>query len=195
MRTKQYRVGCGPSERHRTAFLTMTALVLAMSIESHVRATSEPILPAHNRADQQSIPPRPQEGDLSEKIHKLWESIVRDDPELAAEVFFPKEAFLLVKAMADPGRYYDKLRKRFDRDIHDLHQRTADLDIAVFDRFELARRGGFVAVNQEGNRLPYWASRHSIIYYRVRQELRRLEVRVLITWDDRWYVIHLNEFK
>jgi hypothetical protein len=68
-------------------------------------------------------------------------------------------------------------------------------DIAVFDHFELARRGGFVAVNQEANRLPYWASRHSFIYYRVGRSLRRIEVRVLITWDDHWYVIHLNEFK
>jgi hypothetical protein len=23
---------------------------------------------------------------------------------------------------------------------------------------------------------------------------RQFEVRVLITWDDHWYVIHLNEF-
>jgi len=171
------------------------AIVLVVSIGSHVQATPPPAIPIHNRAGQTNAPPRPPEGDLPDKIRKLWEAVVHDDPSLAAQAFFPREAFLMVKNMANPGRYYDRLRNRFDQDIHDLHRRTANLDVALFDHFELARRGGFVRVNQEGNRLPYWASRHSFIYYRVGKKLRRIEVRVLITWDDSWYVIHSNEFR
>jgi len=170
------------------------AVTLIMLYAPRLYADPAPIVPAHNRADQKTAPARPPEGDLIQKIHKLWDAVVRDDPKLADEAFFPRPAFLLVKAIADPGRYYDQLRKRFDKDIRDLHRHTPDLDRAVFDRFELARRGGFVKVNQEANRLPYWASRHSFIHYRVDQAARSIEVRVLITWDDRWYVIHLNEF-
>jgi hypothetical protein len=154
-----------------------------------------PVVPVHNRADQKTAPPRPPVGDFEPRVRTLWEAIVRDDPKGAERAFFPRDAFLLVKGIADPARYYDELRKRFDRDIHALHQGTAALDRAIFDHFELARRGGFVPVGQEANRLPYWASRHSFIHYRVGRELRRIEVRVLITWDDRWYVIHLSEFK
>ena len=175
--------------------MKLAVVTLAMLIGFRVYATPPPLVPDHNRADRKSAPVRPPEGDLPDKIRKLWDAIVRDEPGMAAEAFFPRDAFLLVKAMADPGRYYDKLRKRFDQDIHDLHHQTGDLDKAVFDRFDLARRGGFIQVNQEGNRLPYWASRHSFIYYRVGQKLNRIEIRVLITWKDRWYVIHLNEFK
>jgi len=172
----------------------IVVLILALLCTTRVYADPAPVVPAHNRADQKSAPPRPPEGDLKEKIRKLWEAIVRGDPGLAADTFFPRDAFLLVKAIADPGRYYHQLRRRFDKDIRDLHARTPDLERALFDRFELARRGGFVAVGEEANRLPYWASRHSFIHYRVGQARKRIEVRVLITWDDRWYVIHLNEF-
>ena len=184
-----------PSYRNRSKLLgKISAIALVISVGFPVYA-APPEIPEHNRADQKNAPPRPSEGDLVDRIGKLWLAIVRDDPSLAKDVFFPRDAFVLVKAMANPGRYYDRLRRRFIQDIHDLHQRTANLDTAVFDHFKLVRRGGFVGVNQEGNRLPYWASRHSFIYYRVGKQLKRIEVRVLISWDDRWYVIHLNEFK
>jgi len=97
--------------------------------------------------------------------------------------------------MRDPGRYYDRLRSRFDQDIHTLHAALEDPASARFERFELARRGGFVRAHEEANLLPYWASRHSFVYYRAGNQVRRFEVRVMITWDDRWYVIHLNEFR
>ena len=96
--------------------------------------------------------------------------------------------------MTDPGRYYDRLLKRFERDIHVLHRETKDLDRAQFDHLELVKRGGWVSVGEEGNRLPYWASRHSFLHYRVGDSARKLELRVLITWGTRWYVIHLSEF-
>ncbi len=81
------------------------------------------------------------------------------------------------------------------QDIHDRHENTPDLDRAEFVRLDLRRRGGWVAVREEGNRLPYWASRHAGIIYRVGEEERRMEVRVLITWGERWYVAHLSEFR
>jgi hypothetical protein len=165
-------------------------------------ASAEPALPpsttevpAHNRADLKEPPPRPPAADAAEKAKLLFEAIVADRPELADSVFFPRPAFLLVKDMRDPGKYYDRLKRRFVEDIHDLHRRIAGIANAKFERFELANRGGFVRVHEEGNRLPYWASRHSFIHYRTEGRAERLEVRVLITWDDRWYVIHLNEFR
>jgi hypothetical protein len=141
-----------------------------------------------------ATPPRPPEGDIQDKARRLWDAIVRDDPALAADAFFPREPFLQIKNMRDPGRYYDKLRARFDADIHALHASTPDLDRATFERLELAKRGGYVRVREEGNRLPYWASRHSRLHYRVGKALRALDVRVIIAWQDAWYVIHLSPF-
>jgi hypothetical protein len=138
---------------------------------------------------------RPADGDIHDKVQHVWDAIVKDDPALAADAFFPRDPFLKIKAISDPGRYYDQLRARFDADIHALHARTPDLARAKLERFELARRGGYVKPGEEANRLPYWASRHSRLYYRVDGALRSLEVRVVIAWERKWYVIHLSEFR
>jgi NADH:ubiquinone oxidoreductase subunit len=58
----------------------------------------------------------------------------------------------------------------------------------------LVKRGGWVKVGEEGNRLPYWVSRHSWLHYRVNGKPAKLEVRVMITWDDHWFITHLSEF-
>lgn len=136
--------------------------------------------------------PAPALADFEARAPKLLEAILRDDPRLASEVFFPREPFLLIKAIPNPGRYYDKLYARFVADIHVLH-RSVGAD-ARFERFELSKRGGYVQPGEEGNRLPYWAARHCFLHYRERGQAKTLEVRVLITWQERWYVIHLSEF-
>jgi hypothetical protein len=131
-------------------------------------------------------------GDFEARAQRLFDAIVRDDPTQANEVFFPRDAFLLIKAIPDPGRYYDKLHARFERDVHALHK-TLGKD-ARYQRFELSKRGGHVKPGEEGNRLPYWAARHCFLHYRAQGKAQKLELRVLITWQERWYVIHLSEF-
>ena len=151
-------------------------------------------IPEHNRPGQTKPPPRPDASSAEQRIRRLFEAVVKDDPALADGVFFPRDAFLLVKDIRDPGRYYDQLYARFQADVHSLHRRLPGLAQARFERFELTQRGGYVNVHEEGNRLPYWAARHSFLYYTSAGKTQRVEVRVLITWDDQWYVIHLNEF-
>ncbi|HKU37579.1 MAG TPA: hypothetical protein VJR89_05510 [Polyangiales bacterium] len=153
-----------------------------------------PAIPPHNRADQREPPPRPAAAGAEAQARVLFDAIAHDDPARARPVFFPRDAFLLVKDIPNPGRYFDRLWRRFESDVHALYKTLRDPAGAAFERFELAKRGGFVRVREEGNRLPYWAARHSYLYYRDAGRSQRFEVRVLITWDDRWYVIHLNEF-
>jgi hypothetical protein len=137
---------------------------------------------------------RPDASSAERRAQQLFDAIVRDDPALAEAVFFPRAAFLLVKDMRDPGRYFDQLHARFAADIHALHKQLPGIAQARFERFELVKRGGYVKVHEEGNRLPYWASRHSVLHYTSEGKAHQFEVRVLITWQAEWYVIHLSAF-
>lgn len=155
----------------------------------------ETTIPEQNAcARNDDPPPRPEAGAAEERAQRLFEAIVHDDPDRAVDFYLPREAFLELKGIADPGGYWDRLFPRYVRDIHALHRVLPDLDRAEFVRFELVRRGGWVQLREEGNSLPYHVSRHSWIHYRVGEEERRLEVRVLITWGNEWYVTHLCEF-
>lgn len=174
----------------RLPFLMLVVCLLGLA-RAHAETGD---VPESNRADLKQAPERPASEPAQAQARALFEAIVHDDPARAASFFFPREAFVLVKAMAKPERYYDRLRARFEQDIHTLHAQTKDLAEASFERLELTRRGGWVKPGEEGNRLPYWAARHAFLHYRVGKEARKLEVRVLISWDNRWYVIHLSEF-
>ncbi|MBW2460559.1 MAG: hypothetical protein JRH11_02850 [Deltaproteobacteria bacterium] len=160
-------------------------------------------VPAENaRSLSDNPPPRPAPGAAEqERGQRLFDAIVHDDPARIGDFFFPREAFAVVKAIADPDGYWQRLFRRFSRDMHELHatlvEEHGDLSGLPFARLDIIRRGGWVPLREEGNALPYWVSRHSQLYYTVGQEEaeeRHFEVRVLITWGERWYVTHLKEF-
>jgi hypothetical protein len=150
--------------------------------------------PACAQAPTEEAFARPSEESAQELAKRLLQAIIDDQPEAALDTFFPRAAFVQVKAMQKPERYYDKLRARFVADIHALHERTPELAHAQFVKLVLGSRGGWVRPGEEGNRLPYWAARHALLHYRVAAVTHTLELRVLISWQQRWYVIHLSEF-
>lgn len=159
-------------------------------------AAEAPAVPAHNRADLREPPPPPPADERLQQLGaRVFDAVARNEPALAESEFFPRPAFLLVKAIADPGRYWAELHARFARDITALHRTLRDAEHAAFERLELSKRGGFVRPGEEANHLPYFAARHNFVHYRDGERRERFELRVLISWDDRWYVIHLSEFR
>ena len=135
-------------------------------------------------------PARPAPGDAEERARALFDAIVADEPERARGFFFPLAPFRRLKGIADPERYWNVLLRHYERDIHALHEELPEG--ATFERFEMTRRGGWVERRQEANAIPYWASRHDWVYYRVGERERRFEVRTLINWGSRWYITHLR---
>ncbi len=156
-------------------------------------ATTE--VPQENARTQRSPSARPSSESVQAMGARLFAAIQQDRPALARDFFFPREAFAHVKAMRESDRYWRRLYARYESDVHALHESLAGLEDATFERLEVVRRGGFVLPGEEGNRLPYWAARHNRLHYRVGDRTRTFEVRVLITWGPRWYLIHLNEFR
>ena len=56
-------------------------------------------------------------------VDALWQAIVQDDPVAGAPFFFPRSAYLQVKAIADPATdYQQRLVAAFAEDVHTLHQ-------------------------------------------------------------------------
>lgn len=166
---------------------------LALAQDAPIPAGS---VPEHNRADLTEPPPRPGPGDVDERARRLLRAIAQDQPALAHDFFLSREAFRAIKGIADPDSLYDRIFRMYEDDIHELHASLgADAARAEFVRFEFSRRRGWVRLREESNRLPYWAQRHNWLVYRVGDEERRIEVRTMIAWDDRWYITHLSEFR
>lgn len=170
--------------------VAIALLALAAAARSQDRPAVE--IPPENDPRRAEPPPRPPAGEAAADAERLFSAIQRDDPELARGFFFPREPFSVLKGIADPDRYWTVLWGHYERDIHELHATLPSIAEGTFDRFQMSRRGGWVARREEANALPYWACRHSFVHYRAGDREHRFEIRTLINWGPRWYVTHLR---
>jgi hypothetical protein len=169
----------------------MVAIAICVLTASFAHA-QEIAIPDENARDRREAPPRPAAGDADARAAVLFRAIQEDNPELARDFFFPREPFLVLKGIADPGRYWGILYGHYERDIHEMHGSLPQLEGASFARFVLSRRGEWVERRQEANALPYWAARHNFVYYTNGEREHRFEIRTLINWGPRWFVTHLR---
>lgn len=179
------------------AVLALASLAASLSVAQDEPTPERPpreriAIPEENDPRRRDAPPRPPEGDLAERAAQLFAAIQRDDPASVRDFFFPREPFSVLKGIANPDRYWNVLIEHYERDIHELHASLPGIADGTFDRFVMSRRGGWVEPRQEANALPYWACRHSWIYYRAGGREQRFEIRTLINWGPRWYITHLR---
>jgi len=124
----------------------------------------------------------------------LFDAVVSGHPELALDFFFPREPFIPLKDVADPGRYHDELVRTYRRDIASLHGSRRSWENATFEKFELGTKPTWVAPGREWNKIGYFRTLDGRLTYTVAGKRRQLAVRTIISWQGRWYVTHLRPF-
>jgi hypothetical protein len=129
--------------------------------------------------------------DLTERAEHLFRAIADDDPSRADDFFFPREPFVPLKDVQDPGRYHAQLLATYHRDIHELHQKRKDWTEASFESFELGTPPTWVAPGKEYNKIGYYRTFHGKLRYRGNERTNEIDVGTIISWDGRWYVTHL----
>ena len=127
-------------------------------------------------------------------MRALWRGIVRDEPWTARSAFFPRSAYLQVKAIpAAASDFSQRLLRNFDLDIHAAH--------ALLGRGSASARLVGVRVPREWawivpgycyNRIGYWHAPGARLIYREAGELRSFGIYSLISWRGQWYVVHLG---
>jgi len=133
------------------------------------------------------------------RLRLLFHAIVHDDPERARTFFFPVEAYEKVKAIAKPGRDWNKrLWKLFVRDVHAYHRELGDDPAeATFVGFDpRTERKKWMKPHTEGNNIGYWRMTRSHLRFRdAAGKERKLEITGLISWRGEWHLVHLHGFK
>ncbi len=125
----------------------------------------------------------------------LWAGIVHDSLIQALAAFFPKDAYVQLKAIASAGSDWS------DRLVHDF-----SLDIVAAHAL-LGRRAAFarlVAVNVPSsyghwiepgvcyNSIGYYEMPNARVVYREDGQLRSFGIASMISWRGVWYVVHLG---
>jgi hypothetical protein len=138
----------------------------------------------------------PTEGaELQERAKGLFEAIVKDEPALGDPFWFPKEPFVPLKDVKDPGRYWETLHKTYVNDIHALHRKRKSWAGATFVRFDRGSTPKWVKPGDEANKIGYYRSFHGLLRFEVDGERESIDVHTVITWQGRWFITHLRKFK
>jgi hypothetical protein len=138
----------------------------------------------------------PTEGaELTERAKGLFEAIVNDKPELGEPFWFPKEPFIPLKDVKNPGRYWETLHKTYVSDIHALHRQRKSWAGATFVRFDRGSKPKWVKPGDEANKIGYHRSFHGSLRFEVDGKSESVDVHTVITWQGRWFITHLRKFK
>jgi len=128
-------------------------------------------------------------------VRALWTAILADNPALAMPSFFPRSAYLKVKAVVNPGAdYQDRLVALFELDIRAAHALLgAQADDATFEGVDVpASAGVWVLPGVEYNRIGYYRVYGSRLMYELEGRIRSFGMFSLISWRGEWYVVHLG---
>ncbi len=169
-------------------------------------SASPPALPPLLDADDEPLPqtddkPTTEDPVFRDRLERLWQAIVTDDPEKARDFFFPVEAYQQVKAIEKPERDWKyRLWKNFVRDVRGYHKRlgkTAEERAgAKFIELELRNEPAWMKPGREGNLVGYFRVTRSLLHYETADgKKRRLDLTSMISWRGHWYVVHLHGFE
>lgn len=131
--------------------------------------------------------------DLSARARHLLEAIAQDNPDLATDLVFPREAWSSARNGPEPEKRWDKkVKSGFSAAIHGWAKRSPDIRRAQFTSFEIGKTVTRVEPKRREWKRPFWRVLHSRLSFTVDGRSRYLEVAEMVGWRGAWYVVRLR---
>ena len=131
--------------------------------------------------------------DLADRSRHLVEAIAKDDPLLAQDFVFPRDAYAASHDRSDASSVWDKrVLAAFGRDIHTLHKRIKNSSHAAFIAFELGHEVQQIQPKPKDFNRPLWRAKHSKITISIDGKTDRIDVAEMMGWRGAWYVTRLR---
>jgi hypothetical protein len=142
--------------------------------------------------DDTSIPQSTSE-ELTGRVKHLLEALAHDNPDLATDILFPRDAYVAARDGADPGKAWDaRVITGFRKHIHSVHQRTKDVEKASYVSFELGHSVVQTTPRRRDWKMPLWKVRHSKLNVMIEGKIKRIEIAEMMGWRGAWYVTKLR---
>lgn len=139
-----------------------------------------------------ALPPS-ESDDLTTRARHFLEAVAKDDPTLAMDFLFPRDAYLLAKDTNDPGKQWDnKVMAAFQKQIHLLYKRTKSVDHAQFSGFEIGQPIAQVVPKRHDLRLTLWRVRHSRLSFTIDGKAAHFDLGELMSWKGAWYLTQVR---
>ena len=139
----------------------------------------------------------PSQGNVTfiSNMNDLWNAIVTGNPGLAANAFFPENAYVSLKMISNPASdYQSRLLDQFNADImaaHDYLGSNVQLDQylgVVVPSWNV----NWVTPGNCYSNTGYFHVPGSRILYRQAGQIYSIGIASLISWRGEWYVVHMG---
>ena len=155
----------------------------------------QPGAPSPGSLPQTHAYPSGRSAQFKSLMASLWAGVVHDSLAMALPAFFPKDAYVRLKAIASAGSDWT------DRLVHDY-----GLDIAAAHTLlgAGAAQARLIAVNVPSsyghwiepgvcdNSIGYYEMPNARVVYREDGRIRSFGIASMISWRGVWYVVHLG---
>jgi hypothetical protein len=130
-------------------------------------------------------------------LQALWRAVVDGNPSEAMEFFFPRSAYIQVKAIWDPVHdWQTRLIPDFDADVVADHDALgSDAATAHFTSVSVPATAVWVRPGTEYNKGGYWRVYGTTVGYTVGGHSSSFAIASLISWRGEWYVVHLARIR
>jgi hypothetical protein len=189
---------CGSSTRPPApATRTTTTTVHTM----RATTTAKPPAPKRKRKpkpDPGSLPqtnrlPSAATAQFHTEMAALWRGVTQDSLREALPAFFPRGAYLQVKAIANAGAdYVSRLLGDYRLDLGAAHALLGGQPAQLVTVDVPATYAHWVSPEACYNRVGYYEVPNARVLYRQNGQLHSFGIASMISWRGVWYVVHLG---
>jgi hypothetical protein len=131
--------------------------------------------------------------ELTTRARHLFEAIQKDDGELAGDIVFPRDAYLQVKDVPDPGKHWDtNVLAAFRKQVHTLHHHTKGIEHGIFTGFELGQPATEALPKKKDLKRMLWRAKRSRLAFTIDGKPSHFDVLEMTGWRGAWYVTKLR---
>ena len=155
------------------------------------KAASAAALALDAGSDDVGIPPSSSE-ELTARAKHLLEAITQDNPDLAADVLFPRDGFIASRDVSDAAKVWEKkVSLVFKKQVHQLHKRKG-IDRAQFVSLDLGHSVMQATPRKHDWKKPLWKVKHSKLAFTIDGKPFKIDVGEMTAWRGAWYVTRLR---
>jgi hypothetical protein len=139
------------------------------------------------------VMPQPATEELSARMRHLLEAVAQNNPDLANDALFPRDAYIATRDAADPQKAWEKkLSGAFRRAVERTHKRIKGMENAKFVAFELGHSLVQLTPKKHDFKRPLWRVKHSKLSFSVDGKERQIDIAEMTAWRGAWYVTRLR---
>jgi hypothetical protein len=186
----------------RTSVLTVNAASAVAAppprepIPAHTfRPPPPPRPPDPGTLPQTHVLPKANDPAFQIRARALWQAVIDDRPDEALPFFFPKAAYVQLKALQNAAQDYEyRLVGYYALDVHAAHNLLGrDAAQARFTGIDIpASDAEWMPPGSEENRISYYRVYGSRLTYTVAGHSRSFGIFSMLSWRGQWYAVHFG---